>query len=497
MADIIQRHSGVRTRWSKIRHDIIGNALPVLNLPIRLTILVTFAAASMGLSASNSTALATTYPYADVSLTGHGWGPGIGMGQWGAFGYAISGWSYQQILIHFYGSTAAGQTSLGALSVNQSSTNIRVAITENDGNPVAVSSGSSFYAAGVQMKAGDSAKLVPGGNGEWSLYEGQGCSGPWSAAPSKTGLSNPTITPSAATSLGASNASTYALTICLGTGNMLVQGNIVATYNASGNPRTVNVLPLEEYVAGVVPNESPAYWGTLGAPGAQNEPRGYQELEAQAVAARSYVMANLGSGINGNYADICDTYCQVYRGLANQTPLVAKAVQNTAGQVIFMPDGQVADTQYSSSTGGWTAPSTFNAVADTGDSVCIPQACNPHHTWNTQVPVSAVEQAYSSIGTLVSITATKRNGLGSLGGRVLGLQITGTTGTVNTTGSAFASQFSSYGVQSNWFEVDGQPSGGVSGYWLVGADGAVYPFGNAKYYGSLPGIRIKPPAPVV
>ena len=450
-----------------------------------------------GISGSFDSLVPAAYPYADVTLTGHGWGPGIGMGQWGAFGYAISGLTYQQIIAHFYGSTYSGTTTLGKLPADQATTNISVVISQNNGSDLIVTSNSAFSAAGVTIQAGQSVKLASSGSNKWNLYTGQSCNGPWSSTPVKTGLYNPEIVPSEQTTLGASNAETYALTICMSSGNMTVQGNVSATYNANGNPRTVNSLPLEEYVAGVVPNESPAYWGTLGIAGAQGEPRGFQELEAQAVAARSYVMANLGAGINGNYADICDLYCQVYNGLANQTQLVIAAVQDTAAQVVYMPNGQIADTQYSSSTGGYTAPSTFKPVVDAGDSICIPQACNQHHTWQAQIPVTAIEQAYPSIGTLASITVTSRNGYGSLGGRVLNMTITGSTGTVSTTGSSFSSQFSGYGVQSNWFEIDGQASGGVSGYWLVGADGAVYPFGNAKYYGSLPGIRVKPPSPVV
>ncbi len=451
----------------------------------------------MGLPGSFDSLAVSAYPYTDVTLTGHGWGPGIGMGQWGAFGYAISGLTYQQIITHFYGSAYSGATTLGKLSATQDTTNISVVISQNDGNDLVVTSNAAFSAAGVNIPAGQSVKLEPGNSDTWKLYAGQGCSGPWSSTPVKTALHNPEVVPSEQTTLGATNTGTYALTICMSSGNMTVQGNVIATYNANGSPRTVNSLPLEEYVAGVVPNESPAYWGTLGATGAQGQPRGFQELEAQAVAARSYVMANLGGGINGNYADTCDLYCQVYNGLANQTPLAVAAVQDTAAQVVYMPNGQVADTQYSSSTGGYTAPSTFKPVVDAGDSVCIPQACNSHHTWQAQIPVTTIEQAYPTIGTLSSITITSRNGYGSLGGRVLNMTMTGSTGTVSLSGSSFAAQFSGYGVQSNWFEVDGQPSGGISGYWLVGADGAVYPFGNAKYYGSLPGIRIKPPAPVV
>ena len=78
-------------------------------------------------------------------------------------------------------------------------------------------------------------------------------------------------------------------------------------------------MPLEQYVAGVVPNESPAGWGALGSAGPQGQPWGFQELEAQAVAARSYAMAGLGS--YGGYADTCDLDCQTYRGIANESAI--------------------------------------------------------------------------------------------------------------------------------------------------------------------------------
>ena len=35
-------------------------------------------------------------------VEGHGWGHGIGMSQWGAYGYAKHGWEYKAILKHYY-----------------------------------------------------------------------------------------------------------------------------------------------------------------------------------------------------------------------------------------------------------------------------------------------------------------------------------------------------------------------------------------------------------
>ncbi len=60
---------------------------------------------------------ASAYPFADIDLVGHGWGHGMGMGQWGALGYSLGGSSYQQILSTYYGKLAAGgNTSIGKLA---------------------------------------------------------------------------------------------------------------------------------------------------------------------------------------------------------------------------------------------------------------------------------------------------------------------------------------------------------------------------------------------
>ena len=80
---------------------------------------------------------------------------------------------------------------------------------------------------------------------------------------------------------------------------------------------------------------------------------GFQELEAQAVAVRSYVLADLGG--YGGYADTCDLTCQTYRGTEYESSASIAAANDTAGQVMLMPSGQIATTEYSSSTGGYTS----------------------------------------------------------------------------------------------------------------------------------------------
>ena len=107
---------------------------------------------------------------------------------------------------------------------------------------------------------------------------------------------------------------------------------------------------------------------------------GFQELEAQAVAVRSYVLANLGG--YGGYADTCDLTCQTYRGTQYETQTSIAAANDTAGQVMIMPGGQIATTEYSASTGGYTSSanqqSPFTAVPDDGDAVTAAGQPQPH-----------------------------------------------------------------------------------------------------------------------
>src|SRR5207248_2614564 len=47
------------------------------------------------------------------AISGHGWGHGVGMGQWGAYGYALHGETYDWILGHYYPGTQLTTASAG------------------------------------------------------------------------------------------------------------------------------------------------------------------------------------------------------------------------------------------------------------------------------------------------------------------------------------------------------------------------------------------------
>ena len=120
------------------------------------------------------------------------------------------------------------------------------------------------------------------------------------------------------------------------------RGRVLVYVNDRGRLNLINELPVEEYLRGVVPSEmGPIQYNQV------------EALKAQAVAARTYTLRNLGEFAREGY-DICATpRCQVYKGMEVEHPLSDRAVAETAGQVLLF-QGQLADTLYSSTCGGHT-----------------------------------------------------------------------------------------------------------------------------------------------
>ena len=260
---------------------------------------------------------------------------------------------------------------------------------------------------------------------------------------------------------------------------------------------TFNRIPLEQYLRGVVPRESPAWWGGVGGG------KGIAALEAQAVAARSYAMALASSRLSrGFFTDACDTTaCQVYGGAwVNGLPLdhtsiyaaSSAAILATAGLVRLRGDGSVALTEFASSTGGWTAPlsesSGYPDVEDLGDSISL----NPVHEWSTTIARSDIEAKYPSIGNLIRIDVTKRNGLGQFGGRTRHLTLVGTAGNhqidiANWGGDSFRRAF---GLRSDWYRF---PDFVAGGFWVAKTNGSVLALGSAVHYSDASGQTLGSP----
>lgn len=128
------------------------------------------------------------------------------------------------------------------------------------------------------------------------------------------------------------------------------RGRIEVFTNTRGALTVVNVLGLEDYVKGVVPNELSA--------------GGFPLLEAhkaQAIAARTYALRNRGQFMSQGYDLLPTTRSQVYRGLVSENSLSSRAVDETRGMIATY-DGEPINALYTSTCGGRTedAENIFN-----------------------------------------------------------------------------------------------------------------------------------------
>lgn len=400
-------------------------------------------------------------PGAAIVIDGHGNGHGIGMSQWGAYGYAVDqGWTAAQILDHYYGGTVAGVAGVDAKPVT-------VRLMSLDGAQTAVVHDRAQLVvdgvAGGPWPSVVARETQPGRYTVWARGDTAVC--PAAADPLTSGwnvvatdLPVVTIRPRTDTSGSADYADLAA--VCEPGGKVRsYRGAIRAVNGTEGENRTVNEVPLEQYLRPIVATEMSASWAAKGGG------RGAQALQAQAVAARTYALAER----RYSYAVTCDQICQSYPGAAWRASIGAAyqrveqtatdaAVVATAGVVrrVGSATGPLVSTMFSSSSGGWTAPSTlpFPAVEDLGDAV----AGNPYHTWVATVTASAIEATWPAIGSFIGATVTARSGGGEWGGRVVTIRVSGTAGTVELSGDKFRR---GVGLRSDWFAIRGsadQPS---------------------------------------
>jgi SpoIID/LytB domain protein len=385
---------------------------------------------------------------AQVTFTGHGWGHGRGMGQYGALGYAVDhGWSWKQILDHYYGGTTLGDAGNPEMTVE---------LTGLNGKPLVVV-GTSILVNGQPIGA-TAARFTADANGNVRVEKGDNCAGFAGQPGTWTFVRNERTGATRVTTPNGKNANAALgdlIRVCEPTLERAYRGELSVVWHGSGQ-MTINHLPTESYLRGVVPRESPSSWGNLGGG------RGLDALRAQAVAARSYAL----SSSRASGAKTCDTTaCQVYQGAGVLYPGKAiesleaantdRAIADTVGKVRLMPNGAVARTEFSSSTGGHTAGGTFPAVPDAGDAY----AGNPNHTWTATMTMAQVAAKLGVPGPLRDLRVTARNGLGDWGGRVIEMQYTdanGRTGTIGNRNNPInggESVRSRLGLKSDWFTL--------------------------------------------
>jgi stage II sporulation protein D len=256
-------------------------------------------------SADGQQTPSAAYGEAVFVVSGRGWGHGVGMSQYGAYGQALAGRTYDQILAHYYTGTEIGKTGRKE---------VRVLLAEGR-RAVTISSTLPFVATDA---TGATFKLPKGALTLRVDLKLPSESGPVSALaplvlrPAKKGV--------------------------LGLDGRLYRGKLEVVPQGEFL-RVVNVAALESYLQGVVAGEMPYTWPA-------------EALKAQAVAARSYALASL---VKGKPFDLySDPRSQVYLGVAGEKASTTQAATATAGEVVLY-GGKVATTYYFSTSGGKTA----------------------------------------------------------------------------------------------------------------------------------------------
>ncbi|GAB3770780.1 SpoIID/LytB domain protein [Nocardioides ginsengisegetis] len=360
---------------------------------------------------------------ATITITGDGSGHGKGLSQYGAYGAARQGLTAQQILDFYYPGTHAGSAGGTITVLISGDRDADLVVEDRDGLEVrAVRSGKVFA---LTEKAARTWRVKQTGGKSLVAYRASGTS-PWHTVRTISGDAELT-------------AGGKPVTLRSPVGARAYRGALRSTHH-DGRRVTVNVLPLEAYVRGVVPSEVAA----------SRWPQ--QALRAQAVAARTYAAYERAHTANPDY-DLCDTAaCQAYGGATAEYPTSDAAVTATAHRVLTYQGG-LAFAQFSASNGGYTVAGQFPYLPAQPDPY---EGTSPdYYGWTATVTDAQIEQAYN-IEQLTDLQINTRDGKGPRGGRVETVLLTTAKGdTYSVTGESFRRNL---GLRSTLFEItDVQP----------------------------------------
>ena len=332
---------------------------------------------------------------------GHGFGHGVGMSAYGAYGYAEHGKGYRFILGHYY--TGA---SLGTISGPRV---VRV-LLDISSDDVGFSGATSACGKALDPSRNYEAHRI-GGSVKLRSSGGK----PLADCGHR---------------LRAAGAGRVAIA---GEGTYRGALEAVPTASDSGSLNVVNALAIDQYVKGVIPNESPPSWPMA-------------ELRAQAVASRSFALT---AAVGGNGFDLyADTRSQVYKGLESETARSDAAAESTRGQVVEY-DGKIAETYFSACSGGHTesvqnvffgpAIPYLVGVPDPYDYYC------PLHSWTLQFSGPQISSKLGSHldGRLKQVVIAKRG----VSPRIVSARLYGTGGVTKVSGEALESALGGY---STW-----------------------------------------------
>ena len=357
---------------------------------------------------------------------GSGFGHGIGMSQWGAYGLALKGWTHQQILTHYYSHTTVAQAASepAKIRVGLVDSVRSVHLTAKNG-PVSLRIGSAGKAAAVAatVPAGKT-YVLKANSGTFRLFDDTGA---------RVGKPIDGSKP-----LFATYEDANAMLVSPEAGHTYNRGDVeiddYRTCSSCGDDlRMIAVVSPQDYLYGL--GEVPSSWPV-------------EAMEAQADAARTYaefLIKGLGqhrSGCNCGVYD--DSRNQVYAGWdhegEDQGARWVKAVDDTKGEVVLYK-GALIEAQYMSSSGGytedvqnvWGGPAVpyLQGVCDPGDFT----TANPARDWNVSLTAAQVTsrlQPYTgNIGTVTRFSRYHRG----VSGRILSVTAVGTTGSASIAGT--------------------------------------------------------------
>jgi stage II sporulation protein D len=336
-------------------------------------------------------------------IDGAGDGHGVGMSQTGADGLALHGYSAREILKHYYTGTDIEHLAPGHW----------VSVLLQAGLHSVVFGGAT-HAGPRRLRIHATYLATTAKDGQIALESEHGRLLTYLPAPVTITSSQPITVYGGATS---------------GVTDGRYRGSLQITAAGRGLD-VINRVGLESYLRGVVPAESPPTWPAA-------------ELEAQAVAARSYALTSTPQAGFDLYAD---TRSQEYGGYDSETPATNAAVEATIGQVVSYA-GALVTTYYFASSGGETED-VQNAMAGVAPEPYLTAVLDPYDG-NRFGPITMTRhQAARKLrgllrGTLESIVVTQRGA----SPRILSANVVGSLGTTTVSGVTLVSAL---GLHSTW-----------------------------------------------
>ena len=336
---------------------------------------------------------------------GAGFGHGIGMSQYGAYGYALQDAKYEGILAHYYKGTklstlspgsvrvllqpidpyirVRGATSVGGRSIKPEETYLAkrggagIVVTNSRGKRVF-----NFAASSLKFRGADPMRLL---------------------GPALNGVTSG-----------------------------LYRGSIEVRLDGSG-VTSINELDMDSYIRGVVAGEMPSSWPL-------------EALKVQAVAARTYALSTAKS--SGSFDQYPDTRSQVYRGVTGESVRSDAAVAATARQIVTY-NGVPAVTYYFSTSGGQTENVEFSFIGSLSKPwlVSVPDPYDnqsPYHRWTVRFSADRLDRALGAPGAFKRLKVTERG----QSPRVVQADVVGTRGTRTVTGPQVRTAL---GLRDTWF----------------------------------------------